>query len=135
MVDVKPWKAFFLFAAVFNAAAGLMMVFAPALFGVLMQIESQEIQAATAWIHQFGILVLAFGLAYYWLSRDPIGNRNLALLGCIGKLAVFITGWIDYFAGHAPLYFALLVVADALFALVFYYFYRTTASFTSRNLA
>ena len=133
MIDLKRWKAFFLFAALFNAAAGMLMVFAPELFGVLMQIEAADIQASTAWIHQFGVLVLGFGLAYFWLSRDPLANRNLALLGCIGKLAVFATGWIDYFAGHAPLYFAIQVVADALFALVFYYFYRITATAETRT--
>ena len=134
-MNLKRWKAFFLFAALFNAAAGLLMVFAPQLFGALMQIPAEDIQASTAWIHQFGILVLGFGLAYYWISKDPLANRNLALLGCIGKLAVCATGWIDYFAGHAPLYFALLVVADALFAFVFYYFYRLSATAENRGFA
>lgn len=128
MNNLRAWKGFFLFAALFNASAGLPMVFAPTLFGQLMLVDPEAIAASTPWIHQFGVLVLGFGLAYYWISRDPLANRNLVLLGCIGKLGVFFTAWVDYFNGSAPLPFAVLVVADALFAIVFYHFYRSSAA-------
>lgn len=125
--SLKGWKRFFLFAALFNAAAGLPMIFAPDLFATLLALDPSSLAAATPWLHQFGVLVLAFGLAYFWISRDPLGNRNLVLLGCIGKLSVFAVAWVDYFAGVAPLSFAVLVIADAVFAAIFYLFYRRSA--------
>jgi hypothetical protein len=63
--------------------------------------------------------LFAFGLGYYWVSRDLLQNRDLVTLGVIGKPLVFVV-----FFGHAlakdirPL-MVLPSIVDLLFGVLF----------------
>ncbi|MGJ8687577.1 MAG: hypothetical protein ACSHWQ_08860 [Spongiibacteraceae bacterium] len=82
---------------------------------------------ATPWTHQFAAVVFVFGIFYWVLSNDPEGRRDIILIGGIGKTAVFSMAWIDVVFYGAPLGFALLVVADLIFAIFFAVAYKSLA--------
>ena len=37
----------------------------------------------------FFAMVFAFGIGYYWIGQNTLGNRNIIKMGIIGKLLVF----------------------------------------------
>lgn len=117
--ETAGWKRFFLFAALFNFAAGLSLLLAPALFLQILTVEAPLLPQTTAWIHQFAGLVLVFGGGYWVVSLDPPRHRDIIWMGCIGKIVVFALAWIDVWLIDAPLGFAILVIADLLFAMIF----------------
>ncbi len=64
---------------------------------------------------------VAFGIGYYMAFRDPYGNKNIVILGMIGKLAfaaIFIRSMIA-FPGQIPTYFLIAVIGDVIFAILF----------------
>jgi len=117
------WQKFFVFAALFNLSAGLLIIFAPELFYHLLFIDEPITVAAKLYVDLFAVLVIAFGWAYWTISRDPPAHRDLVLMGIIGKLLVVVVAWYHALAGTGPLNFALLTLADLAFALFFLRYY------------
>jgi hypothetical protein len=75
-----------------------------------------------AWIALF----MTFGIGYYLVSRDLYRNRDIALLGAIGKFVfsiVFIWNYIAY-PGQVPRFFWVGVVGDLVFVVLFVMFLR-----------
>jgi len=75
-------------------------------------------------------LFMTFGLGYYFVSRDLAGNRNIALLGMIGKLAfsaVFTYHFLVH-PGEVPRFFLVPVAGDLVFAVLFAVFLASPAS-------
>lgn len=116
--DVK-WKFFFRFAAIFNFSAALGLLLIPELFFQLLGMSSIFKPEIIPWVHQFGVLVLTFGIGYWVISLDPEKHRDIIWMGCVGKVLVFAAAWFDLLSTPALLPFAILVVADLLFA-IFY---------------
>lgn len=125
MQHQQAWKNFFRFAALFNFTAALALLFAPSLFFSLLMMPDRLTMEAMPWIHQFAVLVLAFGVGYWAISQDPAGKRDIIWMGCLGKVLVFSMAWIDFFFFELPIGFPLLVVADLAFAAVYFVFLRT----------
>jgi hypothetical protein len=73
------------------------------------------------------VLVLTFGWGYWRISRDPVANRSIIVLGMVGKSLVALVGWFDWLGGHANSFFALAVTGDAIFAALFFDYLRRTA--------
>jgi hypothetical protein len=117
------WQKFFVFAALFNLSAGLLIIFAPGLFYHLLFIDEPITVAAKLYVDLFAVLVIAFGWAYWTISRDPPAHRDLVLMGIIGKLLVVVMAWYHALAGTGPLNIALLILADLAFALFFLRYY------------
>jgi hypothetical protein len=117
------WQKFFVFAALFNLSAGLMMFFAPELFYRLLFIDELITVAEKLYVDLFAVVVITFGWAYWTISRDPPAHRDLILMGIIGKLLVVVVAWYHALAGTGPLNFALLILADLVFALIFLRYY------------
>jgi len=117
------WQKFFVFAALFNLSAGLLLIFAPELFYHLLFIDEPITVAAKLYVDLFAVLVIAFGWAYWTISRDPPAHRDLVLMGIIGKLLVVVMAWYHALAGTGPLNIALLTLADLAFALFFLRYY------------
>ncbi len=70
-------KTMFTVAALFNFTVAALLLVIPSWFLGLMHI-SPGIES-TVWVHEFAGVVLTFGMGYYWISRDPYGNRILSL--------------------------------------------------------
>jgi len=123
---MSGWKKFFVFAALFNLAAGLPMIFAPELFYRLLFVDEPITLAAKLYVDLFAVLVITFGWAYWTISRDPAAHRDLVLMGIIGKSLVVVVAWYHALAGTGPLNVALLILADLVFALFFLRFYLSS---------
>ena len=70
-----------------------------------------------AWIALF----MTFGIGYWMVSRDFEGNRNIVILGIIGKVAFSVIFIVQFFAfkGLIPPLFWIPVIGDLGFALLF----------------
>jgi hypothetical protein len=66
-----------------------------------------------------GSCLFAFGLGYYWLSRDLSRNRDLVTLGVIGKPLVFVVFFGHALARDIPPLMVLPSTVDLLFGVLF----------------
>ncbi|GGO89448.1 hypothetical protein GCM10011348_47230 [Marinobacterium nitratireducens] len=96
-------------AALFNWAVGLILVFA---YNPLFKLLDMPPVESPLFLHLFALLVLMFGLGYYWISLDPAGERSLILLGCIAKGLVFLTFVAYFYFGQLSWRFLALVTGD-----------------------
>lgn len=110
------YRMLFRSAALFNWVVGLILVFAYNPFFQFLDMPSVE---NPLFLHLFALLVLMFGLGYYWISLDPPRERSLILLGCIAKGLVFLT-FVTYFClGQLSWQFLALVTGDLFYSLAF----------------
>ncbi len=66
-------------------------------------------------------LFMTFGIGYYMVSRNPLNNKNIVILGAVGKLA-FSGIFIYYLISSSdlvPMLFLVPVVGDLLFVALF----------------
>lgn len=103
----KGWKRFFLVAAIFNFLIGLAGMLTPE-----STIDGRII----------GLLVFAFGVVYYLVSRDPYRYAPVLWAGVLGKLGVIgllaPQGFVD--AEAWPV--LALLAGDAIFTIGFLIF-------------
>lgn len=123
---MSGWQKFFAFAALFNWVAGLNILFAPDLLYQILFIDERIVPGALLFSDLTAVLVLTFGWAYWTISRDPPAHRDLVMMGIIGKTLFVVVAWYHALVGSGPLNFALLVLADLVFALLFLRFWLMT---------
>lgn len=73
-----------------------------------------------AWIALF----MTFGIGYYMVYRDMYGNKNIVILGIIGKLAfatIFMANLL-MFCGQAPSFFLIPLAGDLVFVVLYWMF-------------
>lgn len=73
-----------------------------------------------AWIALF----VTFGIGYYMVWKDMYSNKNIVILGIIGKLAfsaVFIWNFLAY-RGQVPTFFLIPVIGDLVFVVLYWMF-------------
>ena len=111
-------RAVFLVGAIFNWLVGLGLAFAAtALLGIF---GVSPLPTEPLFLQLFAWLVVAFGVAYFWVYRDPAGNRKLIQLGIIAKLGVVIVCLINVFMGNVNWQIMLVAGADLVFAILFW---------------
>ena len=74
--------------------------------------------------HLAALCVALFGLAYFWISRDPPRHRDLIRLGLIGKPLVFALCLGHVLLGQAPAAAVVGGAGDLLFAVLFWQYLR-----------
>jgi hypothetical protein len=111
-------RILFLTAALFNwAVAAALAVDAGFLFR-LFSVSPEP--AEPLFVLLFAWLVFAFGVAYYWISRDPGANTPLIRLGILGKAGVFAVALACVILGIVSWQFLILAAVDAVYALLFW---------------
>lgn len=121
---MSGWRLFFIVAAIFNFLAGGPLLIAPA--------EMLAAQGVTApddlLFHRFtGLLVVCFGVVYFFVAQDLMRYRPLVWLGVVGKagvVALFTEAWM---AGRVPFQAYAVSLGDALFVAGFLMFLAVTA--------
>lgn len=123
MKNSRAWRGFFQFSAIFNFSAAFMMLFVPEFFFSILMMSEALTAEAIPWLHQFGGLVLVFGMGYWLISTNPMLHKDIVWMGCVGKIVVFTIAWIDIALFAAPMGFGILVIADLIFAMFFAAFF------------
>jgi hypothetical protein len=117
---MNKWQLIFLVGAVFNFLVAAAFVLAPGL--TLSLLGFAEPITNPTWYALFWWLVTVFGIGYYLVSRDPAGNRGIAVMGLIGKLGVWVIATVLWLQGHIPVLFYTIAVGDLAFSLLFLWF-------------
>ena len=92
------WRGLFLVAGLYNLLVALPMLVAPEMMlASLGQPVPDSLLTArmTAW------LIMAFGVGYLLVARDPPANRAIVWLGVMGKAPIAFFVWLD--GGNAVL--------------------------------
>ena len=122
------YRRMFLIGALWNVVGGAFIVIAtPWIFSTAGLHPPQPALYYYSWIALF----VTFGIGYYMVYRDMYGNKNIVILGIIGKLsfsAIFIYSMIVA-RGQAPAFFLISVAGDLVFVVLYWMF----LSFTKRD--
>jgi hypothetical protein len=121
----RSYRRMFLLGALWNLAGGAFILAAGRwIFGL----DDLSIPQPGAYYYSWIALFLTFGIGYYMAYRDPLGNRAIALLGTIGKLA-FAAIFLWYLLGSpgsVPRFFFIPVIGDIIFAVLYARFWLAT---------
>lgn len=107
----------FLIAALFNWAIGAAFIAAPDL--VYAYGMPGDPPANHAFLYLFALLVILFGVGYFWGYLDLEKNAPIIRLGALGKTTLFIAGVPLYATGQIGELLLVAVTADLLFAAAF----------------
>ena len=117
------YKRMLLWATIWNLAGGGMV---PVATGWIFRFAGLPVPFPPAYYYSWIALFLTFGLGYYFVYRDMYRNRDIVLLGAIGKsgfAAVFIYNFIAY-PHQVPSFFWIPVIGDLVFVVLFVMFLR-----------
>jgi hypothetical protein len=126
----KFYKNMFLVGAIWNLAGGAIIVI---LTNWIFAIANLTPPFPPVYYYSWIALFVTFGIGYYMAYQDMYGNKNIILLGAIGKLA-FAVIFIYYMVslpGQIPFLFIIPVIGDIIFAILFLMFLNFARS-TSR---
>lgn len=116
-MNVPFRRKMLLSAACFNWLVALALLMVPAPLFQLFRVSPGPTEPL--FLDLFAVLVFIFGVGYYWASRDFTANAPIVRLGMLGKLAVFITGFVHTLLGNVSWQILLLVSVDLLYAILF----------------
>ena len=121
----KFWKILFLFAGVFNLAAGATGMVVPAI-GVTFISGIETAEPGVLFIFFILSFVVAlFGLGYLMVAVNAAANRGLVTIGAIAKISLFGIAVYGYLNDLSTLEFMLVVSSDVVWALLFIRYLRT----------
>ena len=118
-------RALFISAAGFNVLAGLLLVAAMGTAAGLMGLPLNP--TAVLFIHITAGVVLVFGGVYWMIARDPVRYRPYIPLGIVLKVLVIVVVSGHWLAGHISWPLPALAAGDAIYAVLFWRYYRGTA--------
>lgn len=114
--DPNAYRPMFYSAAAFNWMASLLLLFGGNLFwGLLATPEPAE----RVWFQLLVAMVALFGWGYFAVAQDPVRNRIMALLGCVGKTTVFVVVLAHVLTSGLSERVLMLVTVDLVYAALF----------------
>ncbi len=111
-------RTLFLTGAIFNWAVGLALAFQARLLFELFRVT--PVPTEPLFLQLFAWLVVAFGVGYFWVSRDPAGNIPIIKLGILGKLSVVLSALACVLMGAVSWQMMILASADLLYLMLFW---------------
>ena len=117
------YRRMFLVGALWNVLGGAFVV----LFtGRIFTLTSLTPPHPLLYFHSWIALFVTFGIGYFMVYRDPYANRNIVILGIIGKLAFSAVFLYNFFAfrNQVPEFFLIPVIGDLVFVVLFWMFLR-----------
>ena len=112
------YKRMFLIGALWNILGGAFIVY---FSGWIFSLSDLTIPQPPAYYYSWIALFVTFGIGYLMVYRDMYKNKNIVILGIIGKLSfsvIFIYNMINY-RGQIPLFFIIPVIGDLVFVVLF----------------
>jgi hypothetical protein len=120
-MDEGSYKKMFLVGAIWNVGGGAVIVLLTGWIFASARLSPPE---PRVYYYSWIALFVTFGIGYYLVYRDLYGNKNLVILGIIGKLGfstIFIVGMLSEPA-QIPLFFLIPVIGDLVFVGLFWRF-------------
>lgn len=117
-MNEKFYKGMFLAGTIWNLLGGVLII---ALTSWIFARSNLTPPSPSAYYYSWIALFMTFGIGYYMAYRDMYANKNIILLGIIGKLAfaaIFIYSMLA-FRGSIPGIFVIPVVGDIIFAILY----------------
>ncbi len=112
------YKKVFLIGALWNIVGGAVIVlFTGWIFASANLTPPKPLVYYYSWVALF----VTFGIGYYMVYQDMYANKNLVILGMIGKFsfaAIFLTG-IATMPGQIPRGFLIPVIGDLVFVALY----------------
>lgn len=112
----KYYHSLFLIGALWNWGAAILFFFA--FQPIFTWLGMKELNYPLV-IQAFLLLVFAFGIGYFWVSRDLNKNHDIVKMGIFGKTSLFILFFYYYLAGVIHLLILLCLFVDLVFAILF----------------
>ncbi len=112
------YKRMFLIGALWNILGGAFILY---FTGWIFSTANLTIPEPPAYFHSWIALFVTFGIGYFMVYRDMYKNKDIVILGIIGKLSfslIFIYNMIAY-RGKIPLFFIIPVIGDLVFVVLF----------------
>lgn len=113
---MKFWRSLFAFAAISNLVIGGAMLAGADRVAAQMGVGGP---AAQYIVGLAGLLIALFGVAYAAVAWNPAPNRNLVVIGALGKAAAAMLASYHALLGHIPNNVFLLGMGDVIFAGLF----------------
>ena len=114
----KFYRGVFLIGALWNVVGGVFII----LFtGWIFRISGLTPPDPPNYYQSWIALFVVFGFGYYLAYLDMYLNKNIILLGMIGKLAFAADFMVDMliYRGQIPAFFLIPAVGDLVFAVLF----------------
>lgn len=110
------YKKMFLIGAIWNWAATLPFAVG---YKILFPLFGMALPNYLVFFMMFLGLAFAFGIGYFWVSRDIHKNHDIVRMGIIGKLIVFIALLWAWIAGEVPVILLGPGIVDLVFAILY----------------
>ena len=117
------YKRVFFASALWNLVGGTFIIAAT---GWIFNSSGVAVPFPAAYYYTWTAMILVFGLGYYCVYRDMFRNRDIVLMGVIGKTA-FSAVFLYYFVSHPgqiPVFFLIPIGGDLVFVVLFVMFLR-----------
>jgi hypothetical protein len=112
------YKKVFLIGALWNVVGGVVIVL---LTGWIFASANLTPPQPSVYYYAWIALFVTFGIGYYMVYQDMYANKNLVILGIVGKLgfaAIFLAG-LAALPGQIPLFFLIPVIGDLVFVALY----------------
>jgi len=117
------YKRVFFASALWNLVGGAFIIVAT---GWIFNSSGVAVPFPAAYYYTWTAMILVFGLGYYCVYRDMFRNRDIVLMGVIGKTA-FSAVFLYYFVSYPrqiPVFFLIPIGSDLVFVVLFVMFLR-----------
>lgn len=115
------YKWLFIIGALWNWGAGVLLFFWSAPILTLLNMQPLNYPGV---MQLAMVLVFAFGIGYYWVSKDIHKNHDIVRLGIIAKTLACIVLVYHYLIGNFHLMLALCGIVDLIFVRLFFGFLK-----------
>ena len=117
-MNQRFYRIMFLIGAIWNLAGGVLILL---LTDWVFTSAGLKPPSPPAYYQGWIALFMTFGLGYYMVYRDMYGNKNIVILGMVGKFlfaVVFAINMLRY-PGQIPLLFLIPMIGDLLFVVLY----------------
>lgn len=115
------YRRMFLVASVWNVGGGAVIA---SVGGLIFSMVGLSLPEPPAYFHSWIALFMVFGIGYYMVYRNMYSNKNIVILGIIGKLAfsiIFAYNMVAY-RNQVPTFFLAPLIGDLVFVVLFFAF-------------